>query len=277
MPLRYIRTLAFLVLLGSAASLGASAQNIPNTPKGFDEQYKEIFKAYKQGDQESAQALLDDFRIPTSWFIETYGPEKGADFDNHYADQHTYFKFITLRKFDDYAGKKGSVRTYLDMGMSAPKPAPAAPPASLKPLPKVQMFTTQAAGTKTADWMDSFIYVDGKFRFFGKGAYPFWDPVRVHLADPCAAKDAPPSGKVIYNVDPVYPEEARQKGIKGFVRMRVTVAPDGSVKDVAIIDGNPLLVDAAKQAVMQWRYSPFMVCGKAVEMQSDEHVKFPPG
>jgi TonB family protein len=275
--LHHNRFAALFVFLIFAGTPRASAQDIPDTPKGFNQQYQAVFKAYKAGDQKTAQSLLDDFRIPSSWFAETYGPEKGADFDSQYADQHAYFKFITLRKFDDNAGKKGSVHTYLDKGMSAPKPAPAPPPASLIPLPKVQMFSTQATGMVTAIWMDSFIYVDGKFRFFGKGAYPFWDPTRVHLADPCAPKGAPPSGKVISIVDPIYPDEARQKGITGFVRLRVTVATDGSVKAADVISGNPLLVDAAKKAVLQWRYSPFMMCGKPVEMQSDEHVNFPPG
>jgi hypothetical protein len=45
---------------------------------------------------------------------------------------------------------------------------------------------------------------------------------------------------------------------------------------VKIIKGNPLLVDAAREAAIQWRYTPFMNCGQPVEMGSFEHVKFPP-
>jgi TonB family protein len=75
-------------------------------------------------------------------------------------------------------------------------------------------------------------------------------------------------------VAPNYPEEAKQKHIEGIVKARVTVAKDGSVKDVEIIEGDPLLVDAAKQAIMRWHYTPFMNCGQAVEMRSMEHVKF---
>jgi outer membrane biosynthesis protein TonB len=58
--------------------------------------------------------------------------------------------------------------------------------------------------------------------------------------------------------------------------MLVTVATDGSVKNIQIASGSPLLVDAAKQAVMQWRYSPFMNCGQPVEMRTVEELTFPP-
>jgi hypothetical protein len=48
------------------------------------------------------------------------------------------------------------------------------------------------------------------------------------------------------------------------------------VKNIQIASGSPLLVDAAKQAVMQWRYSPFMNCGQPVEMRTVEELTFPP-
>src|SRR5262249_50380370 len=104
--------------------------------------------------------------------------------------------------------------------------------------------------------------------------YPFWDPARIRLADPCAKPGEQTGGALIHRVEPVFPEEAKRKGIQEFVRMRVTVAQDGTVKVVEIVSGDPELVDAAKQAVMQWRYTPFMNCGRPVEMRSMEHVKF---
>ncbi|HEY4840040.1 MAG TPA: energy transducer TonB [Candidatus Acidoferrales bacterium] len=251
----------------------ADSRPAVDSPKGFDGQYKEVVSAYVAGNEKSVQLLLDEFRIPSSWFAETFGPEKGDELENQYRDQHTYFKFITLRKFEEYKVKKASsIHTYSMNGVS-PKPAPAPPPAVLKPLPKIQGFQI---GTSAAAWLDSFTFVDGKFRFFGKGAYPFWDPVRVHLADPCSGIGVSTTGGILHKVAPVYPAEAQSKHVQGFVRMRVTVATNGSVKAVEIVDGDPLLVEAAKQAVMQWRYTPFVMCGKIVEMQSMEHVKFPP-
>ena len=51
------------------------------------------------------------------------------------------------------------------------------------------------------------------------------------------------------------------------------VAKD-TVKEVEITGGDPSLLDAAKNAFLQWQYTPFMNCGQPVEMRSMEHVKF---
>ena len=57
--------------------------------------------------------------------------------------------------------------------------------------------------------------------------------------------------------------------------MRLTVAKDGSVKDVVVRDGKSWnLGDVARQAVLQWRYEPFTQCGEPVEKQLDVFVRF---
>lgn len=143
------------------------------------------------------------------------------------------------------------------------KRAPRTPPTALQPLPPIQRFQIHisvfANGKMRSgpSWMDSFIYLEGRFRFFGNGAYPFWNgPI------------------LIKEVEPVYPEEARQKHVQGTVSAWVTITKSGSVKGVEIIDGDHLLVEAAKQAMMQWRYMTFMECGGPGEMRVMERVRF---
>ncbi len=65
-------------------------------------------------------------------------------------------------------------------------------------------------------------------------------------------------------VDPVYPDKARQVGLEGPVRLRVAIARDGSIEDVKAISGDPLLAEAATDAVKQWRYRPILLGGKPV-------------
>ena len=55
---------------------------------------------------------------------------------------------------------------------------------------------------------------------------------------------------------PVYPEMARRFRLTGVVKVQVTIAPDGQVKDVKIIGGHPLLVDAVQEALKNWKYAP---------------------
>jgi len=62
--------------------------------------------------------------------------------------------------------------------------------------------------------------------------------------------------KVKTKVAPEYPELARRMNINGVVRLQITVAPNGSVKNAKVVGGHPLLVDTALAAVKQWRYEP---------------------
>jgi len=55
---------------------------------------------------------------------------------------------------------------------------------------------------------------------------------------------------------PPYPEIARRMGLKGAVQLQAMVRPDGTVKEVHVIGGHPVLAQAAMQAVMGWRYEP---------------------
>lgn len=60
--------------------------------------------------------------------------------------------------------------------------------------------------------------------------------------------------KVKSKVSPLYPELARRMNISGVVKVRVTVAANGSVKDAQLVGGHPVLANAAMEAVRKWRF-----------------------
>ena len=60
--------------------------------------------------------------------------------------------------------------------------------------------------------------------------------------------------KVKNKVDPVYPELAKRNNISGSARVELLVTPDGRVKDVKVLGGNPVLVQAVMAAVVKWKY-----------------------
>lgn len=62
--------------------------------------------------------------------------------------------------------------------------------------------------------------------------------------------------KVKNRVDPVYPELAKRNNISGSARVELLVTPDGRVKDVKVLGGNPVLVQAVMAAVVKWKYEP---------------------
>ena len=62
--------------------------------------------------------------------------------------------------------------------------------------------------------------------------------------------------KPLKKVIPAYPEVLKHAGISGTVRVRVLIAPDGTVKDVEARGGGAVFIDAVAKAVKQWRYLP---------------------
>jgi TonB family protein len=55
-------------------------------------------------------------------------------------------------------------------------------------------------------------------------------------------------------VNPMYPELARRMKISGVVKVMVTIAPDGTVKETHLLGGHPLLANAVMDAVKRWRF-----------------------
>ncbi|HXA84938.1 MAG TPA: energy transducer TonB [Candidatus Dormibacteraeota bacterium] len=62
--------------------------------------------------------------------------------------------------------------------------------------------------------------------------------------------------KLKNRVEPVYPDLARRNNISGSARVELLVMPDGRVKDVKVLGGNPVLVQAVMAAVVKWKYEP---------------------
>jgi protein TonB len=73
---------------------------------------------------------------------------------------------------------------------------------------------------------------------------------------------------------PVYPPEAKAAGISGVVKLSAIIAADGTVANLQVISGHPLLVPAALEAVKQWVYQPTLLNGSPVEVKTEISVNF---
>jgi TonB family protein len=60
--------------------------------------------------------------------------------------------------------------------------------------------------------------------------------------------------KVKTRIAPNYPELAKRMSIRGVVKVQITVAPNGTVKNATLVGGHPVLANAALDAVKKWRY-----------------------
>lgn len=74
------------------------------------------------------------------------------------------------------------------------------------------------------------------------------------------------TGKALRKVQPPYPQIARAARAQGTVPVQITISEEGRVLDASVVGGNPLLRDAARQAALQWVFSPTVLNGKNVKV-----------
>lgn len=105
------------------------------------------------------------------------------------------------------------------------------------------------------------------------------------VAKPVVATPKPPSkpvqvggdvqaAKLIRKIVPVYPRMAVIARISGIVRLQGIIGKDGSIQQLQVLSGPPLLINAALDAVRQWRYQPTLLNGEPVEVISPIDVIF---
>jgi protein TonB len=82
------------------------------------------------------------------------------------------------------------------------------------------------------------------------------------------------AANLIYKVQPVYPQMAQTIRVQGRVEFRAVISKAGTIENLELISGHPLLVSAAREAVLQWRYRPTLLNGEPVEVITDIVVNF---
>jgi protein TonB len=82
------------------------------------------------------------------------------------------------------------------------------------------------------------------------------------------------AANLVRKVTPVYPPLAKQARIQGTVRFTAIIGKDGTIQNLQLVSGHPLLVSAAQDAVRQWVYKPTLLNGEPVEVVTQIDVNF---
>ncbi len=80
--------------------------------------------------------------------------------------------------------------------------------------------------------------------------------------------------KLTQRQEPVYPPLALQARVQGVVKLNAIIGVNGSVEDLTLVSGHPLLVQPAMDAVKQWIYQKTLLNGQPVEVATQIEVKF---
>ncbi len=81
-------------------------------------------------------------------------------------------------------------------------------------------------------------------------------------------------GNLIYRVQPIYPPLARQARIQGSVELRAIISKAGTIENLVVVGGHPMLVKSAIEAVRQWRYRPYLLNDDPIEVETEITVNF---
>jgi TonB family protein len=251
----------------------------------FRAQVAAIVQSYREGDTTKGRQLIEQFRLPAAqdWFSEHLNPEHGADFASRYERLYANFAESFEHTVEAIVTTGGAeLGTNLDIGKGETPTGNLRPGAKLSGIVSTNpvslffcRFQITINKTPATSWGETYVHQDGAFRFLGFGGWPFW--VWQNGTEGAAPKvghfGTPPI--LVSRVDPVYPLEARAKKIEGVVVLRIHIDKDGRVKKAEVVSGDPLLSQAALEAVRQWRYKPGTLGGVTLnEIEGTAHVDF---
>ena len=109
--------------------------------------------------------------------------------------------------------------------------------------------------------------------------FPIEQAIRPVIPPVPPTRPSPPQsvimeGNLIHRIDPRYPALAKQLGIEGSVVIRAVISRQGNIERVEVFSGPELLRNAALEAVRQWKYRPYYLNGRTVEVETEITVNF---
>jgi TonB family protein len=286
-----------LTLLSAAQSPSTDPQakaaaphlEYPDSTSGLEHLAKDIMKAQKSNDAARADQLLQSFILPQprEWYEQVFGPiiarNEGALYERASASvpptlARQFLDAINLdansieaRRFDRSCDDNAGELTFgiLD--------------ARLVKVPLYEIIFIK--GNKLMRFA-SFAYVNGGFRFvippkLEGSVFP--PPIRKttteHSENSKEINRVVVGGNVqaarlITKVQPQYPEIAKRERLQGKVRLHAIIGKDGSLKHIYVLSGYCSLAEASLDAIQKWRYSPTILMGNPVEVDTQIEVNF---
>ena len=248
----------------------------PESADGLKNLLEDWLAAIKAGDTAKSAQFLGCFAIPAdaAWFENTFGPMEGARLEAKYQALQAE-DMEQLRKRGEQVVKQDKLAVVVAV---IAKPADtrskllqAILNAELHPATLYDTSSRIDANDNSAYFLGYFVYIDGGFHYFGQQvmqALSSAPPLRITIGGNVQA------ARLINRVQPAYPEEASKARISGTVKLRVLIATDGTIQQIQVVSGHPLLIQAAIDAVRQWQYQPTLLNGQPVEVDTQVDVIF---
>jgi len=106
------------------------------------------------------------------------------------------------------------------------------------------------------------------------GPAPVLPPKPVATIVRAIRKSSMLEGNLIRKVQPSYPPMAKMAHVQGQVVLAAIISKEGTIENLRVLSGHPMLVASAIEAVSQWRYRPYILNDEAVEVETQITVNF---
>ncbi len=266
-----------------------SAPAYPNTSDGLQKLIMDILNASKAKDSAKETELIRSLLMPkdSTWFTDEFGPGFGTSLSTAY-QRATPNLELEIREIYEGNVKEGWMKPKI-LIYSDPDKVNAPIDHFLNCMSRpVPLYGTAFQGdvssfhlrpgkpgeplkVSAGDLNGYFVYDHAGFRFIPADILmklPNERPVRIHLGMNVM------QSKVISRVYPSYPQEAITKHIGGKVVVRIELDRDGKIQEAKVLEGDPILSQAAMEAVKQWRFEPTRLDGDPVEVEVDVEMVF---
>jgi TonB family protein len=267
----------------AAYTLVVAIPSYPDSEQGLQKLLGDMTKLIKDGDTQTLAAHAKSLALPNpdAWFVSVFGNDLGPDYAAASEKQRSSVATLVPATLAALL-KQG--RTRIEAHKFERSCDPFATDKEyplllrrdhLAPLYHARFLNT----SNTASIWSYFAYVDGGFRYLGNL------PAQVN---PAPGKRQPPpeppekilvggivqSAKILRQKMPEYPAQARDAHIQGDVVIHAIIGKDGQIHDMEVIQGICSLSEAALAAVKHWTYSPTLLAGNPVEVDTTITVSF---
>jgi periplasmic protein TonB len=106
----------------------------------------------------------------------------------------------------------------------------------------------------------------------GEG-FPVVIPARPAVVKPLVVSHLA-EANILHRVQPIYPPLARRAHVQGAVELRAIIGKTGTIENLVVVSGHPMLATAATEAVRQWRYRPYLLNNEPIEVETEITVNF---
>jgi TonB family protein len=267
--------LTLLACLNSSAKAQNKSTDFPDTVDGLKSFLHSLAEIANSGDEAVTNTAFRRTEIPNaeSWFSSVFGDDSGARLSVLYLatssarEEELKKQIVTVKTRE---------REILASALVASAGRPLAPleQSLLSARKKSELFYS----AKLVDLTDNsviplgyFVQVASQFRLVDPSTIQAIDPSKPLRLRPFAGG---PLAKTLHKPQPIYPDEAKDQAISGSVVLEAIIGTDGSVKEIKTVSGNTLLVQAARNAVMQWSFEPPTFRGTPVELIAPVELTF---